>query len=71
MPDEFEQMTEPLKKEGMTVEQTTLTVVQHQATVVATYYITLVAAGISDRHALDLTTHWMDLIEEVPDEDDE
>ena len=71
MSDEFTQMTEPLKQEGMTAERATLTAVEQQAGVVATYYVTLLKWNIKPKAALDLTHHWMDIASGVDCDEDE
>jgi hypothetical protein len=71
MADEFTQITEPLQREGMSAEQSTLTAVEQQANLTARYYLTLIKLDIKPAHALDLTHHWLDLCNGVEGEDDD
>jgi hypothetical protein len=71
MADVFTEITDPLKHEGMSAEDTTLETVKHNARLSATYYLTLKGMGLKLDHCLDLTHHWLDLCNGVEDDDEE
>lgn len=77
MMDAFTQITEPLRKEGMTAEAATLLAVRQEASRVAAFYLTLHASAtesgkrIQPKHCLELTCHWIDAVQERSDDEDE
>ena len=77
MPDPFDQITSPLKDEGMTAEAATLACVGQEAMRVGTFYLTLRSLSteegerIKASHALKLTHHWVDIVNDQADEDEE
>lgn len=74
--DEFEQITEGLKGEGMSAEAATLMCVTQEALRVGHFYLTLVSLGtdtghtIKPSHALELTQQWVAVVNEQEEDED-
>lgn len=69
MSQEFTEITDNLKAEGMTAEASTLSAVNHQANVVGMYYSTLITWNIRPKDALSLTIEWMSICSEPEDDE--